>query len=171
MATTSLVRRDYARRQISLITSSRSKYHYSSLCLPALQRLPQRLSRAAIAGVPCRPTVHSRHNSSTVCTVRHIRYCSSSGSSASAGAGVGAGAGAGVGAVVVVGVGVRVVDSPSRRRLGVAALISTVRPVEKSPRTCEAYVAWLCARCSFVAWTSCTKSAILTSLRALIALR
>lgn len=74
IAASSLIRCACAIRRISLIASRRSEYYCSSLCRPALHWFPHFRSSVSIDGLPCRPTVHSRHNASTVRNARHIRY-------------------------------------------------------------------------------------------------
>ena len=73
MAASSLLRRAYTVRLISLMTSSRREYHYSSFYWPVRHQLPHRLSNEAIDGWPYSPTVYSRQRPSTVLIVRHMR--------------------------------------------------------------------------------------------------
>src|SRR6266480_1229341 len=61
IACCSLQRSAFALRRISLITSRRSEYHCSSLCLPDLHLLPHLLSSMLTDGWPFSPTAHSCH--------------------------------------------------------------------------------------------------------------
>jgi len=62
---------------ISLITSSRREYHYSSFYLPARHLLPYLKSSTTTEGPLSRPVVHSYHSALIVLTTRLMRYTGS----------------------------------------------------------------------------------------------
>ena len=139
IAASSLVRWTRAIRRISLMISDRREYHCSSLCRPARQRLPQRLSRTVIAGWPRSPTVHSLHRSSTVFVVRHILCCGGCSCDGCSCTGCsGAGSIKPLGSMLednVRGLGASVATAVvgwSRRRPGDSASRRSVRPADRS---------------------------------------